>query len=127
MPIELLGNYLAIAIQNMQLQERDRETAEPVAAPSPAAVLPPAPSHRRRHDVVYYAADECILVNGEYLIRSLPAKILWKLLTARQSTGRSEPPDQQSDHSVIQHSRLRDRFAMGMGERLLGTGGRDRR
>jgi hypothetical protein len=40
--------------------------------------------------VVYYAADECILVDGEYLIRSLPARILWRLLQVRESTGRAE-------------------------------------
>jgi hypothetical protein len=39
---------------------------------------------------VYYAADECILLDGEYLIRSLPAKILWRLLNTRESTGRQE-------------------------------------
>jgi hypothetical protein len=96
--IELLGTYLAIAMQNMQLQERARESPElgVPAAPAPAstaAALPPAPAvatDRRKHGVVYYAADECILVNGEYLIRSLPAKILWKLLNARNCTGRSE-------------------------------------
>ena len=41
-------------------------------------------------EVAYYRADECILVDGEYLIRSLPAKILWKLLNARQAEGRLE-------------------------------------
>jgi hypothetical protein len=40
--------------------------------------------------VAFYAADECILVDGEYLIRSLPARILWKLLNARQAEGRVE-------------------------------------
>jgi hypothetical protein len=42
------------------------------------------------HEVTYYAADECILVDGEYLIRSLPARILWRLLSIQQSTGRAE-------------------------------------
>lgn len=29
-------------------------------------------------------------MNGEYLIRGLPAKILWRLLSTRNSTGREE-------------------------------------
>src|SRR4029450_5160937 len=72
--IELLGGYLAIAIQNMQWQER--------AADSPEAAVPPAnttetvaaspnpgnvdgsngrESHDE-HELVYYGGDECILV-----------------------------------------------------------------
>ena len=91
--IELLGSYLAIAIQNMQLQERSAETADaPAHAPARRISRPPArpaePAARR--DVVYYATDECILLDGEYLIRSLPAKILWRLLTEREATGRHE-------------------------------------
>jgi hypothetical protein len=91
--IELLGSYLAIAIQNMQLQERSAESADaPVHAPARRFVRTPArpaaPAARR--DIVYYATDECILLDGEYLIRSLPAKILWRLLTERETTGRQE-------------------------------------
>jgi adenylate cyclase len=91
--IELLGSYLAIAVQNMQLQERSADAADPPAEqpPAPRVVKParPADSTSRR-ELVYYAADECILLDGEYLIRSLPAKILWRLLTERQATGRQE-------------------------------------
>jgi GAF domain-containing protein len=92
--IELLGSYLAIAIQNMQLQERaesarEAETEAPVPAPamSPVPKAVPAPA---RHDVVFYEGEEVVMVDGEYLIRSLPAKILWKLLTAREREGRRE-------------------------------------
>jgi adenylate cyclase len=86
--IELLGNYLAIAIQNMQLQEASAVAAESPAPPPAAATLAPAGDCRR--EIVYYNADEVVMIDGEYLIRSLPARILWRLLTARQQTGRNE-------------------------------------
>ena len=84
--IELLGSYLAIAIQNVQLHER---ALDPAPEP-PARVTPHRPIVQGRRDVAFYESDECILVDGEYLIRSLPAKILWKLLTIRDTTGRTE-------------------------------------
>ena len=89
--IELLGSYLAIAVQNMLLQERTADTiAEPAAAAPPIAALAPSAPAQTRREVVYYAADECIMVDGEYLIRSIPAKILWRLLSAHEATGRRE-------------------------------------
>jgi hypothetical protein len=93
--IELLGSYVAIAIQNMQMHERssDAESGAPIAAPAPPSTprrpRAPLPDARRR-SIVFYNADECIHVDGEYLIRSLPAKILWRLLTMRDATGRDE-------------------------------------
>ena len=93
--IELLGSYLAIAVQNMALQERTAEglpdtgpSAAPVEAPATAAPVLPARSEKR--EVVYYAGDECIMVDGDYLIRNIPAKILWRLLNAHATTGRRE-------------------------------------
>jgi adenylate cyclase len=101
--IELLGSYLAIAIQNVLMRERAEAAAtEPAAAAagSPPAGLrsSPSPSPHRggpsgppaRREVVFYRSDELIMVDGEYLIRSLPARILWKLLRARQDEARAE-------------------------------------
>lgn len=97
--IELLGSYLAIAIHAMLLQERTEslvEASAPAAVPAPGtrveaprSALSPERA-RATHDVTYYASDECILLDGEYLIRSLPARILWKLLNVQQSQGRLE-------------------------------------
>jgi hypothetical protein len=83
--IELLGSYIAIAIQNVQLLERATETHE-----VSDRVRTADRTIEGRRDVTYYERDECVLVDGEYLIRSLPARILWKLLTTRQQTGRDE-------------------------------------
>jgi len=92
--IELLGSYLAIAIQNVQLQERASDSAEPAAPDRATLAMPASPSEpasgATTRDVAYYAIDETILVDGEYLIRGLPANVLWRLLTIRETTGREE-------------------------------------
>ena len=92
--IELIGSYLAIAIQNMQLHERSGADSPETPSHAPVRRGPrPAPKPAEaaaRRDIVYYATDECILLDGEYLIRSLPAKILWRLLNERETTGRQE-------------------------------------
>jgi hypothetical protein len=43
-----------------------------------------------RREITFYVGEEVLMVDGEYLIRSLPARILWKLLTTKQREGRSE-------------------------------------
>ncbi|MEW6319518.1 MAG: GAF domain-containing protein [Acidobacteriota bacterium] len=89
--IELLGSYLAVAMQNMQLVESAADAAEraPTTPDAGDGVCPEAPAGTR-HDVVFYAAEETVLVDGEYLIRGLPAKILWRVLSERAATGRAE-------------------------------------
>jgi hypothetical protein len=88
--IELLGSYLAIAIQNMLLRERAEAASEEPAAAVRDLVSEPAPPAIVRREVAFYGSDELIMVDGEYLVRSLPARILWKLLRARQAEGRAE-------------------------------------
>ena len=87
--VEVLGGYLAIAIQNALLRERaeEPEEAAPIKA-KPAAA--PARSSSRQIKVEYFKSDECILVDGEYLVRRLPAKILWKLLHEHHAGGSIE-------------------------------------
>jgi hypothetical protein len=82
--IGLLGSYLAVAIQNMQKTESEVPPAiEHVEAP-------PVKKTGRKCAVVYYRSEEVVMLDGEYLIRSLPARILWKLLQAHEREGRAE-------------------------------------
>ena len=86
--IELLGSYLAIAIQNMQLQEAgDQADAPPAAAPPPRSSVG---NGSGRRELTYYRNEEVVMLDGEYLIRSLPARILWKLLQTLKREGRAE-------------------------------------
>lgn len=105
--LEMLGGFLAIAIQNALLLERaetsgdENEKAVDVAVESrsvqaeetsmpPTAPAGAAPPPTRPITVEYYESEECVLVDGEYLVRSLPARILLKLLTEHQRDGVTE-------------------------------------
>lgn len=88
--LEVLGGYLALAIHNALLRERAEDAEEPEPVPEAPDPIPAPAECRKRLEVAYYTADECILVNGEYLVRSLPAKILRKLLREHLESGRRE-------------------------------------
>jgi hypothetical protein len=91
--LQIVGNQIALGI--------DRITSvEPDVEPSPARVTTgrkaadrdrraPADARKKR-TLTYYRKDEAIFVDGEYLIRNIPARILWKLLGESQRTGRTE-------------------------------------
>lgn len=80
--LEVLGGFLAIAIQNAQLRER-ADDSEPL--PPRPGEKPARPARRARLEVEFFRGDECVLVDGEYLVRSLPARILWKILREREA------------------------------------------
>jgi adenylate cyclase len=85
--LQVVGNQIAIGIERMQ---EDDEEALPAARPAGAPAPHPAP----RRSFVYYRNDDCVFVDGEYLIRNVPAKILWKLLRQhrRDRTARVHQP-----------------------------------
>jgi adenylate cyclase len=87
--IELLGSYLAVAIQNMQWQQDEDHDGDDGDANRVGAGSSPPPAEASR-EVTYYRGEEVVMLDGDYLIRSLPARILWKLLQAHQREGRAE-------------------------------------
>jgi len=91
--IQLLGASLAIAIQNMQLREAEgKAEAETAVAPPAAAAASTTSSAatRKKREIAFYPAEEVVMLDGDYLIRSLPARILWKLLQTHKCEGRAE-------------------------------------
>ncbi|MGZ3476632.1 MAG: GAF domain-containing protein, partial [Polyangiales bacterium] len=56
--------------------------------PKPAARPPveSAPSKAFR----FFAGEDCLFVDGDYLIRNVPARILWRILRAYVDEGRTE-------------------------------------
>jgi len=81
--LQIVGNQIAMGIARML--DDDDDGGEPVAPGSAAPA--PAPAPRR---FTFYRHDDCVFVDDEYLVRNVPGKILWKLLTTHQREGRRE-------------------------------------
>ena len=81
--LNIVANQAAIAIERMV--ERDDDDV---------ALAPPAPPSitdtRRSHAFRFYKGEDCIFVDGEYLIRNVPARLLWKILRSFTEEGRTE-------------------------------------
>lgn len=85
--LEVVSNQIALSLDRML--ERAEEREEPAAEPAPAGAPPPAPAGRRR-TVTFYRGDDSIFVDGEYLVRNVPARILWKMLGEWSQQGRAD-------------------------------------
>jgi GAF domain-containing protein/pyridoxamine 5'-phosphate oxidase-like protein len=83
--LTIVANQVALALRAMI--ERPDELDE-AAAPSPARAV--ARGARRRRQFCFYAGDDCVFVDGQYLIRNVPGRILWKLLRSHAREGRQE-------------------------------------
>lgn len=77
--LELIGNQIALSIAATAGKSGDLDATAGHAAPV-------HPSVRRRLD--YYAESETLFVDGDYLVRNVPAKILWKMLQEWRASGR---------------------------------------
>jgi adenylate cyclase len=90
--LQIIGNQIALGIDRMMSIEPDVESSQ--ARPPRAAKAQSEGANeraaRKKRTLTYYRKDEAIFVDGEYLIRNIPARILWKLLAESQRTGRTE-------------------------------------
>jgi adenylate cyclase len=82
--LQILANQIAMAVDRSSSREEDEPTPP---APAPRSVRAAAGA---RHSFTFFRNDDCVFVDGEYLIRNVPGKIFWKLLTAFQRDGRTE-------------------------------------
>jgi hypothetical protein len=77
---EIIANQVAAAIENTIRRSREAETCEPTPSAQRAARATMGSSERRPKRIRFFTGDECLFVGDEYLVRGMPAKILWRLL-----------------------------------------------
>lgn len=87
-----LAQGLAEALERDAGDDDDDEPTASEAAPTlrrpPLSELGAAESPR--YSFCMYRNDDCVFVDGKYLIRGVPARILWRVLTSYQREGRTE-------------------------------------
>jgi len=76
----ILGGHLASALRTFEDDRRE--------SPSPAATPPVPSSAAEGIEVVYYQADDSVFVCGEYVIKGVRGRILWRLLNEHVSSKR---------------------------------------
>lgn len=87
--LEIIASQVALAIENIVRRGREAEAAEP-PRDAPVASSRPSALPGKRRKFVFYPNDDCVFVDDEYLVRNVPGKILWRLLTAHQASGRTD-------------------------------------
>jgi adenylate cyclase len=79
--LRVLGGYLGAALAALAADRS--ESAAPAPPPAPAPAMGDAVS------VTYFQADDSVFVCGDYLIRGVPGRILWRLLNEHAADGRT--------------------------------------
>ena len=83
--LTIVAAQLAVGIDQLG---RDTEEAPHDMTQRKTAPLSLTPSRTRRF--CFFHVDDCVFVDGEYLIRNVPGRILWRLLRQYRDEGRSE-------------------------------------
>jgi adenylate cyclase len=82
--LQIIGNQIALGIDRMTDVDAEAAPARPAEGARGEG------RRKTKRTLTYYRKDDAIFVDGEYLIRNIPARILWKLLDESQRTGRKE-------------------------------------
>ena len=81
--LRVIGGHLAATLALLQSDRRE----SPAAPPEPEPPSPPAEGAASA--VADYQADDSVFADGEYVIKGVPGRILWKLVNEHVGAGRT--------------------------------------
>jgi adenylate cyclase len=87
--LDIIANQIALGLDRM-IERGDEGPDAPLAVATAPASVAAHKACRAARRLTYYRHDDAIFVDDEYLIRNVPARILWKVLGESRRTGRTE-------------------------------------
>jgi hypothetical protein len=88
--LDIVANQIALSLDRMLAGSDESAEAGPVEAEPSAGAAAVVGTCRTTLRLTYYKHDDAVFVGDEYLIRNIPARILWKMLAESQRTGRTD-------------------------------------
>jgi adenylate cyclase len=88
--LAVVAHQVASGLAHRMEGPQDDPASETTPPPIAARIVAPGPVAAQRRAFTLYTNDDCVFVDGEYLIRNVPGKILWKVLTSFVRDGRRE-------------------------------------
>jgi adenylate cyclase len=80
--LELVSGHLAVTIALLEAGGLDPVGAAPAAAPGARSDV--------KRTVAFYERDGSVLIDGDYVIKGVPGRILFAMLTEHEKSGRTE-------------------------------------
>ncbi len=92
--LEIVANQVATSLQTLLARAGGEDRSEQPTPRAPTHAVPDAAPTATAGAAVrrfrFFPSDDCVFVDGEYLIRNVPGRILWKLLREHADSGRTE-------------------------------------
>jgi hypothetical protein len=86
--LQVVANQIAIGLDRLRAQDDDEVSIPPPTAAAPAPRR--AANQQRKRTFMFFRNDDCVFVDGEYLVRNIPGKILWKILNEHAEDSRTQ-------------------------------------
>jgi adenylate cyclase len=95
--LQIIANQIAMGIDHLA-EDPQTEEDEYYLPPTEAIAIVGSRGHRDSRGagpppirrLTFYRNDDCVFLDGEYLIRNVPGRILWRVLEERMRTGQTE-------------------------------------
>ena len=86
--LQVLANQIAIGLDRLR-EAHDDEPSGPIQTIGASRSQLQA-ELSKKHTFMFYRNDDCVFVDGEYLVRNVPGKILWKILNEHAQKARTQ-------------------------------------